>query len=71
MSPMVNTRLTITLSEQERAALQKVAELEMRGLRDQARFHIRQALLDMGWLIKEDGGDDNTTLGITETSQHD
>lgn len=44
------TRLTVVLSEQERKALEAAASQEMRGMRDQARFFLRQALERSGLL---------------------
>lgn len=38
------TRLTIELSEKERAALQRQAERDLRGLREQARYLIIRGL---------------------------
>jgi len=37
----MQSRLTVTLSDQERKALRVVAELEMRTLNDQARYILR------------------------------
>jgi hypothetical protein len=44
------TRLMIYLSEDERVALQLMAEREVRGLRDQARLLVRQELERSGLL---------------------
>lgn len=42
------TKLTVFLSDQERAILQAMAERDMRGLREQARYLIVKALTAEG-----------------------
>ncbi|MEK6753465.1 MAG: hypothetical protein AABZ00_14505 [Chloroflexota bacterium] len=44
------TRLLIYLSEEEKTALQAMAEREMRGLREQTRLILRQELERCGLL---------------------
>ncbi len=43
-------RLTINLSQLERQALEKIATVELRDLRDQARFILRQEFERRGFL---------------------
>lgn len=52
------TRLTIELSEKERAALQRQAERDLRGLREQARYLIIRGLAAE---IAEQAGKGNST----------
>ena len=47
---MDNTRITISLEQAERAALMKLARLELRSARDQARFLLRRELERLGLL---------------------
>jgi hypothetical protein len=47
------TRLTIVLSDEERIALQKLCEQEMRGMKDQARYLLRAELEHQGLLDAE------------------
>ena len=44
------TRLTILLSDDERFALQKLGEQEMRGMKDQVRILLRTELERRGFL---------------------
>lgn len=44
------TKLTIVLSDEERIALQKLGEQEMRGMKDQARYLVRNELQRRGFL---------------------
>jgi len=44
------TRLVIVLDSQERDALQAMAERDMRGLKDQARYVLRETLDRCGLL---------------------
>ena len=46
----MQSRLTVILSENERRALQSVAERELRPLRDQARYILREVLTQRGLL---------------------
>jgi hypothetical protein len=46
----MNTRLTVPLDQAEREALHKAAQAEMRPLREQARWLIRQELERRGLL---------------------
>lgn len=43
-------RLTINLSKPEQEALEKFAAIEIRDMRDQARFILRQELERLGFL---------------------
>jgi hypothetical protein len=45
------TRLTIVLDQDERAAIEVLALQEMRGLRDQIRFVLREAVQQRGLLL--------------------
>jgi len=45
-------RITLNLSSNEKQALQIIAEMEMRGLRDQARYIIRDELERRGLLVE-------------------
>jgi hypothetical protein len=47
------TRITVTLLDNERRALQVLSEREMRNPRDQAALLIRRALEDAGYLKAE------------------
>ena len=47
------TRVTLCLSELELNALRALAEREMRGLREQARFLVCAELLRLGLLASE------------------
>jgi hypothetical protein len=46
----MQSRLTVILSDNERKALQTAAERELRPLRDQARYLLREALEKRGLL---------------------
>ncbi len=59
------TRLVIVLDNQERAALQVMAEREMRGLKDQARYLLREAASQRGLLPTK------TTLEVTHDPKDD
>lgn len=48
------TKLTIFLSDKEREALQVISDLEMRGLREQARFIIHQDLVHRGLMTVQE-----------------
>lgn len=48
-------RLYIILSEDERLAIQTLAKKDLRSLRDQIRFMLRQNLLRQGLLPDEQG----------------
>ena len=47
------SRITIALTEDERVALQTVAQREMRGLREQIRYMLRKELSEAGLLPRE------------------
>ena len=51
----MNTRLTVPLDLSEREALYAAAKTDMRPLRDQARWLIRQGLELSGYLPASDG----------------
>ncbi|HLB31200.1 MAG TPA: hypothetical protein VJN91_06700 [Gammaproteobacteria bacterium] len=54
-------RLTLNLSTEERAALERLAASEMRSLREQARFLVRSSLERRGLLpIQEPIGEQET-----------
>lgn len=42
--------IVIPISRSERNALQEMAEIEIRGIKDQARWLIRQSLMAAGYL---------------------
>jgi len=44
------SRVTITLCSDEREALVELALSEVRTPRDQARYLVRRALIQLGWL---------------------
>ena len=46
-------RLTVTLEQDEADALARLADLELREPREQARFLVRQELIRLGWLKQE------------------
>lgn len=46
-------RMTLNLSTQERMALEAMAAVEMRNIREQARFIIREELTRRGLLIED------------------
>ena len=48
------TRIQVYLSDEERKALQEIAENEMRGLREQIRFVLHQDLARRGLLAAQD-----------------
>ncbi len=45
------TRLTIVLEETERAAIEELAQQELRGLKDQIRFVLREVMQQRGLLL--------------------
>lgn len=47
---MDNTRITISMEQRERSALMRLARVELRSPRDQARYIIRRELEDLGFL---------------------
>ncbi|PLS79148.1 MAG: hypothetical protein CYG59_14700 [Chloroflexi bacterium] len=47
------TRLTIVLDEDERSAFEKLALEEMRGLKDQVRFELREVIRQRGLLLPD------------------
>ena len=60
------TRLTIFLADEERVALQVMARDEMRGLRDQIRYVLREAICCRGMLNSyEQKGQDCETSPTT------
>lgn len=46
-------RITVFIEEDERVALEKLAKQEMRGLRDQIRFVLREVIQQRGLLLPE------------------
>ncbi len=62
----MQSRLTVTLSDQERKALRIVAESEMRALNDQARYILRRELERRGLLpsIDQGGQQQNQAQGV-------
>ncbi len=58
-------KITVILSDQEKVALQAAAEREMRGVRDQARFVIRQELERRG-LLKPDQAPATTGKAVAQ-----
>jgi hypothetical protein len=50
----METRLTILLDTEERKALYQAAQADLRPLRDQARWLIRQGLAQRGLLLLDD-----------------
>jgi hypothetical protein len=52
----METRLTILLDTEERKALYLAAQIDLRPLRDEARWLIRQGLAQRGLLLLNDSG---------------
>jgi len=50
----MQTRLTVSLESTEREALYRAAQADMRSLRDQARWLLKQALVEYGHLESEE-----------------
>ena len=46
----MDSRLTVILSDKEREALQAMAQSQLRPLRDQARYLLREGLIERGLL---------------------
>lgn len=63
------TRLTIFLTDDERVALQTIARDEMRGLRDQIRYLLRDAIHDRGLLTnnQQEQGNDEVESILADT----
>jgi hypothetical protein len=55
----METRLTILLDTEERKALSQAAQTDLRPLRDQARWLIRQGLAQRGLLLLNDSEPDD------------
>ncbi len=60
-------RLTISLSESERVALQRVAESDLRSIRDEARLFLRRELQRRGFLESEVSLDQRPEIPALET----
>ena len=66
----MDTRLTVPLDWAEKEALHRAAAADLRPLRDQARWLIRQGLVQNGYLEPEDGAGREHDLGGGEV-KHD
>lgn len=53
-------RITVFIEEDERVALEKWAAQEMRGLRDQIRFVLREVIQQRGLLLPEQAYEQKT-----------
>ncbi len=59
-------RLTISLSEPERVALERVAASDLRSIRDEARIMLRRELQRLGFLKVEDPTDQTSQTSKIE-----
>jgi aminoglycoside/choline kinase family phosphotransferase len=59
----MESRLTIVLSEEEREALQSIAQHELRAMRDQVRLIVRRDLERRGLLLP---GQDAEAVGVND-----
>ena len=55
----MESRLTVLLDTEERKALYQAAQIDLRPLRDQARWLIRQGLAQRGLLLLNDSEPDD------------
>ena len=62
----METRLTILLDTEERKALYQAAQADLRPLRDQARWLIRQGLAQRGLLLLNDSEPDDEPVERAE-----
>ena len=68
---MIMTRLLIYLSDEEKTALQAIANREMRGLREQTRLIVRQELERRGLLVIETQADPVPVPALSMPAQRD
>lgn len=49
------TRITISISDDELEALQRLGDVQYRGVKEQARFILRSELVRLGLLVEKAG----------------